>query len=277
MIFNRHLIFILSLLLISGCAPNTEISLAKLNGKWINRLNDYIEIADTTKNNNFIGNNVGTIGKYLQINGDTLSFQDRYTSSEDNFSTKRIDRSDFKINLLTDSILSISPISKLASSLFDKDTIQFTKQELAIDHTIDFDKITFHSTRCYGHCPIYHLEVLKDGTTRLHREEVYKKDENGLYLLDPLSIGYYTGKISKNKLKELKHHIQTCNLDRLTFNEILCCDGSIETIIAEYNGKRKYLVDMFPPRIASNLIGHLYLICEESALKKTDTIFELDN
>ena len=55
-----------------------EVTLVNLSGKWINESNHYMEIVDTTDNRNFIGINVHTIGKHLQIYGDTLSFQEKY-------------------------------------------------------------------------------------------------------------------------------------------------------------------------------------------------------
>lgn len=268
--------FFLLLLFASSCEYHSEISHKKLYGQWINQSNDYLEITDTTTNNNFIGNDASPIGKYLRITGDTLSFQDRYSSSEDNYSTNRINKADFKIILLTDTLLSIVPISTSASKIFEKDTINFTRQQYAIDHSIHFEKITFHTTHCFGHCPIYHLEIEKNGKAQLHKEKIYKKSGRSKYSIDSLNMGYYSGKITNQTLDELNHHIKTCNLEKLVFNGGLCCDGPIITIIIAYNGKKKYLKSMFPPRLASNLINHLYFICDHSDLHRSDAKFELE-
>lgn len=273
---NVKFLTIAFIVAISSCQNNSEINFSKLQGKWINTSNDYMEIRDSITNGNYIGNRVGTIGKYFQIFGDTLSFQDRYTSSEDNYSTKRVDRYNFKINALTDTTISISPITELGNELFKKDSILLVRQEYAIDKSIEFEKIIFHTTYCYGHCPIYHLEVNKDGKTKLYKEKVYKKSNRNSYSVDSINMGHYSGSIPKPNLKKLEHHIQTCNLDNLEFDGQLCCDGSIVTLIIEYNGKRKYLKDMFPPRIAGNLIDHLYRICEEADLTKTNDTFEFE-
>ena len=264
-------------LAISSCQQNSEINFSTLQGKWINESSDYMEIGDSIHNGNFIGNRVGNLGKYFQVIGDTLSFYNSYTSSEDNYSTNRVDGYNFKINALTDTTISISPITELGSRIFKKDSISLIRQDYAIDSSIEFEKITFHTSNCFGPCPIYHLEVNNDGSTKLYKEKVYKKSSKNRYLVDSINIGYYSGVISKPNLTKLAHHIQTCNLDKLEFDGQLCCDGSIVTLIIEYNGKRKYLKDMFPPRIASNLIDHLYHICEDSNLTKVRSTFEFEN
>jgi len=216
------------------------------------------------------------VGKYLQIFDDTLSFQDRQYSSEDNYSKLRVKRRDFQIISLSDSFLTTSPISELAENIFVSDTISFIRQEFAIDQNIRFEKITFHTTSCYGDCSIYHLEIKSNGKIRLHREEVYKQKDRGIYVLDTLNIGYYSGTISKNLLNELEQEIKTINLENLEFKSHLCCDESTKTVIINYNGKRKYFKDMFPPRMTTNIIHLLYRICEGVELQETEIQFELE-
>lgn len=268
------LIFLTTLI---SCRIEDESTFSKLQGKWINKNNDYVEIQDTTSRINYVGNNVGMLGKYLQIINDTLSFQDRYTSSEDGFTKQRNRRTDFKLISVSDSFLRLSPISVSANKIFKTDTLKLIRQDFSVNRDINFDKIIFHTTHCFGHCPIYHLEVIKNGETKLHKEIVYKKKENRIFHVDTMQIGYYTGKISKELLNQLIFSIQTCNLENLNFRGSLCCDGSIKTIIIYYNGNRKYLKDMFPPKIAQNLIDQLYLICEKANLSKTNISFKLEN
>ncbi|MDC3253537.1 DUF6438 domain-containing protein [bacterium] len=267
---------IISLTLLLGCELETASTYSNIKGKWINLDNDYIEINDTTTNNNYIGNNVGDLGKHLQIINDTLSFQDRYTSSEDNYSTQRIDKANFKIISISDSFLQITPTSIKATKYFNNDTIELTKQEYAINTDIEFEKITFHTTSCFGKCPVYHLEVNMLGEAKLQIERIYKKNKTRGHETDTMRAGYYLGNISEDDLKHLKLSIQTCNLDNLKFDGYLCCDGSVKTIIVNYSGKRRYLKDMFPPRIADNLINQLEQIAENNNFTKTDIKFELE-
>lgn len=269
-------LFIIGLTILTSCELETVSTYTAIKGKWINLANDYIEINDTITNNNYIGNSVGAMGKYLRILNDTLSFQDRYTSSEDNYSTQRIDKANFKINSVSDSFLQITPISDFANKYFNYDTIEFIKQDYAINADIEFEKITFHTSSCFGKCPIYHLEVNMLGETKLHIERFYKKKKTRGYEIDTLKEGYYFGVISKDELKQLEFSIKTCNLDNLKFDGHLCCDGFVKTIIVNYSGKKKYLKDMFPPRIVNNLIDQLKQIAEKSNLPKTEIKLEFE-
>lgn len=170
-----EIFILLSIILLSGCNTDINITLSNLSGKWIDQSNGFLEVGDTTSNTNYRGENVGMMGKYLEIRGDTLSFQNRYSSSEDNHSTKRIEKSDFKVISLSKKYLTITPLTESAAKLFKTDTINLTKQQFAVNEHIIFEKIVFHTTHCFGHCPVYHLEVLRDGRTRLHKERIYKK------------------------------------------------------------------------------------------------------
>lgn len=266
-------------ILIVGCQWETESYLSKLEGRWINENSDLLIIRDTTTNNNYVGTKArsrGISGKHLEIIKDTLSFQERYWISKDDHSVRKIDKTDFRINSVSDSFLSITPVSTFANKLFEKDTIELTRQKFAVDNNIKFEKIIFHTTHCFGHCPIYHLEINKNGQARLHKEEIYKEVEKGNFIIDTLNIGYHSGVLSTQLLTELEHHLKTCNLETLECDGPLCCDGSIKTIIVYHNGKRKYLKYMFPPAIVSNLINQLYHICQAADLQKTKIEFTLE-
>jgi hypothetical protein len=243
-------------------------------------MNDCFIIQDTSSkmgNSNYVGHYGNFVDIYLEIYGDTLSFQNRYYSSETNFEKLYVERYDFKILSLSDTFLTVKPISEHSKKLFKhRDTIKLIKQIYAIDTSIHFEKIKFHTTHCYGHCPIYHLEIDSAGNVRLHREMAYNELKNGKYVVDSTSIGYYQGKLDQNTLSELVSAIQTCNLNTLEFDGADCCDGSIQTIIIYYNGRRKRLESMFPPRMASKLIMKLLEICETKDLKKVDEKFQIE-
>ena len=93
---------------------------------------------------------------------------------------------------------------------------------------------------------------------------------------DTASEGYFTGKVSDTTFEKLITAIQTCNLRTLKMNNVLCCDGSIVTIIIYFNGQKEYFKTMFPPTIANELIGTLYNICEHALLVKAINKFEIE-
>ncbi len=281
---SKHIYPLISLfslfLLTNGCSQEKTIKFTDLKGTWINSMNDYFEIQDTSSkfgNSNYVGNIVNAADIYLQLYGDTLSYQNRYYSSETNFEKLYVERYDFKILSLSDTFLIVKPISEHSIKLFEhRDTIKLIKQKYAVDTSIHFEKIKFHTTHCYGHCPVYHLEIDSSGNVRLHKQRVYKEIKKREFVVDSASIGYYQGKLDQNTLGELVSSIQTCNLNTLEFDGADCCDGSIETIIIYYNGKRKFLQSMFPPRMASKLILKLLEICETKDLKKIDEKFQIE-
>lgn len=285
MVFKSRYINLLNclfvlLLLTNGCSNEKNIEFNDLEGTWINSINDYFEIQDTTSkigNSNYVGINGDGDNKYFEFHGDTMSFQNRYYSSETNYEKLYIDKFDFRILNISDTFLTVKPISEKSIKLFQKrDTIKLIKQIYAVDSTIQFESIKFHTTYCYGHCPIYHLEIDSSGNIKLHKEMVYNEIKKRKYQIDSVAIGYYQGKLNNDTLEELIESIQTCNLKTLEFDGATCCDGSIATVIIYFNGKRKFLESMFPPRIANNLIKKLIEICEIKDLEKIDKKFKIE-
>ena len=138
------------------------------------------------------------------------------------------------------------------------------------------EKIIFHTSVCFGNCPIYHLQVNKDKSLLLYKE-LSSSDCHPASAKDSLKSGYYTGVASDSSFNKLTKELQALGLDTLNFNGATCCDGSLKTIIVYYNGKRKLLKSMFPPQSANKLIGTLYEICETSTLQKSAKKFEVEN
>ena len=215
-------------------------------GAWITPQNEFLEIKDTTNkydNSNHLGVKGRDEGMAVFLFGDTLSFQKRYYSSATNYEKLYIDRYDLKILKSNDSVLIVVPASQLSIKFFkDKDTLNFTQQEYALDDEINFEKIIFHTTGCYGSCPTYHLQIEKNKAIKLHIQRAYKR--HSMYEIDSTKIGYYEGVIDEINYQKLELLLKTCNLNTLEFDGANCCDGSITTIIVYYNGKRKYLINV---------------------------------
>lgn len=173
-------------------------------------------------------------GMALFIYGDTLSFQKGYYSSSTNYEKLYADRYDLKIVKSSDTIITVKPVSKLSKQfLQNRSAITFKRQSFAIDTSVKFEKIIFHTTECFGTCPVYHLQVDNSRQVKLNAQVVYKPRSG--YQTDTASQGYFTGQLSDTTFEKLIRAIQTCNLRTLKMNNALCCDGSVSTIIVYFN------------------------------------------
>lgn len=139
-----------------------------------------------------------------------------------------------------------------------------------------FEKIIFHTTSCYGRCPIYHLQLTQDKQIRLHTEDAYRNDKDFSFKRDSSKTGYFTGSIQDSVYKNLVTALSAIDLNNLEFNNAQCCDGTLITVIVYYNGKRKVLRSMFPPAKAQKLIGMLYDICGKSELIRSTQQFSVE-
>jgi hypothetical protein len=139
-----------------------------------------------------------------------------------------------------------------------------------------FEKIIYHTSSCFGTCPVYHLEIKNNKEVRVFAETVYKHPEKMVYEEDFEKEGYFVGKASNLAFKKLDSIVQHIGLDTLKFGDVTCCDGIIYTIIVYYNGERKVFKSMFPPEEARDLIATLNDICKNSSVKHSSKDFVLE-
>lgn len=132
-----------------------------------------------------------------------------------------------------------------------------------------FKKIIFHTSMCFGKCPVYHLQVEKNKQVKLYAEHVYTKDTMGKVVEDSSKIGYFKGKVDNGLYNALVAELQKINLDSLQLNGPTCCDGSVISMIIYYGSKRKSGQSMFPPEELRPLIGILTQICQSPDLKRS--------
>jgi hypothetical protein len=251
--------------------------LDKLKGTWISKNNDLIVISDTankTDNSNLLCTANKDEGFYLYLVNNILSFQKQYYSSATNYNKLYTDKYDFQILKLTEKTLVVKPISKFASKFYNyKKQLQFTKQKFNIDTTIKFKKIVYHTTHCFGTCPMINLEINEDGSFYFNAE--FQKEYTYMQI-DSLKTGRFNGRLDSEQLSELITILQTSNLKTLTFPERTGADGPTTTLIIYYNNRRKYLKSMFPPTIAEKIIEYLYLVTEKAKYERTDDIREIE-
>jgi len=251
--------------------------LDKLKGTWVSNSNDVMVINDTINkysNSNMLCTSERDEGRAFYLFGDTLSFQQRYYSSETNYKKLYVFRYDLLIIGKTDSSLTVRPISKLSMKFFNNRTdLKFIKQEYNKDKTIIFEKIIYHTTFCFGSCPTIDLEI--DNDKYIYLSGKFHEGDSE-YKIDSLKSGQFKGKLTERLYNELIAILQTTNLRTLEFPEKIGEDAPVTTLIIYFNGQRKYFKSMFPPTIADRLIKFLYVINQRTELTRTNEIRTLE-
>ena len=245
----------------------------KYKGTWISDSQDVMIINDTIKafnvSNKLCDGNRRIEGGF-QLLGDTLRFLYYYSTTD--FNQSYIDSYDLIVSELTDTSITITPSSDLSAKFLNERTnIKFIKQEFNRDKSIVFEKIIYHSSKCYWNCPIIDLEITSDKNIYF-AGRFYK----GIYGFDHAKSGHFTGMLSDSLYNELIDILQTCNLRTLTFPSRSGADAPIVTLIIYYNGQKKCLYSMFPPAITDRLIDFLHHINERVSLTRTNEIMVLE-
>lgn len=142
---------------------------------------------------------------------------------------------------------------------------------------LNFEKIIFHTSLCFGSCNVYHLEINNENKVKLYAEHVYKSPDDFSFKEDTAKIGYFNGIANDTSFNKLVKELQTIDIETLEFDGTTFCDGSVITIIVYYDKKRKFLQSMTPPSKADNLIPILTEICEKSKLQKVNEGFKIEN
>lgn len=152
---------------------------------------------------------------------------------------------------------------------------QQTNQNLS-EKTTPFEKLIFHTSSCFGTCPVLHLELNADKNFKLYAEGVYFQNTGFPLQPDSSKMGYFTGVVADTLFTSIINEYNKIGMDTLTFNNVECCDASIITIIAYYKGKRKYLRSMFPPPATRDFISRLYDVCEKNKMTKSNKKFKIE-
>ncbi len=142
--------------------------------------------------------------------------------------------------------------------------------------TARFEKIIFHTSSCSGRCDVQHLEIDYNKKIRVFNERIYSK-KNGVSEVDYSKMGYFTGMASDTTFNKLLKEFDNIKIDTLTFDGVTCCDGIIFTVIVYYDGKKKILQSMDPPKTAINFLNTLGQIASAENLTRTVTQFEIEN
>jgi hypothetical protein len=171
--------------------------------------------------------------------------------------------------------MEVEPVSSFSKDFFKgKDKLTFKRQEFTIDTSLHIEKIVFHTTRCFGTCGTYHLEIDNNASFKLHAEFIHS-DYN--WQGDTLRHGYYKGKVPYTTYNAIIKALQTCNLPTLRMTNQECCDASLLTIIVYFNGgQRRYFKTMFYPVIAREMVRLLREFSREAIYYGTKTKEKID-
>ncbi|GEM_PF-3459926 len=134
-----------------------------------------------------------------------------------------------------------------------------------------FEKIIFHSSRCFGTCPRIDLEIDSNQNVYVSREFFKTKGETEIEY-----SGQFRGSLEHNDYKKLITLLGAANLHNLNFPNVTCCDAPIITIIVYFNGQRKYFKSMTPPNDAQELVTFLKTIGTDKSYNITCILKSLE-
>ena len=155
------------------------------------------------------------------------------------------------------------------------ESADFSINDQIQDSLFNFSKLIFHTSTCFGSCPIIHMEISSDKSIKYSGN--YFKDED-FNEIDSARSGNFKGQLADEIYDELYDLIIQSKITELESgqNQILCCDGAIKTIILYHNGLRKYYQFMFEPKKISELISFLYTMDQKVDLTEVDEKFSFE-
>lgn len=175
-------------------------------------------------------------------------------------------RYNFDLLKSNDDSFIIRPKSKKAISYFERrDSIVFKPNYLLIDRSVRLNKIVFHSSRCYGLCPDYSLEIDSIGnlktTNRGSAEQPISPAKN------------YIGKLSADEFARLQRLIASAQIRTLRWAPRMCCDGPIKTLIIYSNVPKIHVTAMWTPVVSWDLVNFLNSQFKHRSLVETENQF----
>ena len=194
----KNLLMVLVLCFTMTITAQSKDSLLLTKTEWVNKNLDYLRFF---KDSVIYNLNETKQALLFDIKNKKLSFKVKYFVGGSDFKTEEFN---FKIKQLYKNKLVLIPIDKveeLKAKNFNRlDFNPFIKEKQFIFYNrgvllskIDFKKITFHASTCFGKCPSLSVEINNDGSV-FYQGRIYTKK----------LTGNFTGSLSKSKLYELK-------------------------------------------------------------------------
>lgn len=160
-----------------------------------------------------------------------------------------------KLNLITFSLLSL---------LFF-----YGQSESCNKNNVDFEKLTYHSSPCFGMCPEIAMNIYENRTVELSITKFKSKGARD-------SVLHYKGTITKNEHDTLITYLKEIDWKTIEFPKEMCCDAPIKSLILNYNGETKKFRAMFPPESTNKLFQYLYDLAVNNKLPETTEKLEFE-
>ncbi len=270
----KNILFTLTLLTTLTVRAQSKASTNDLLTKteWINKDLDYLRFDDGSVIYNFDNKKQKV---FFNLEYKKLSFKVNYSVGGE-FKTEEFE---FKIKELKKNKLVIVPIlekekrkkgeyRKLDYNLFSKEKQYVFYNRESLLSKVNFKKITFHSSTCFGTCPSMSVQIDVDGTVYYKGKEYADKKGN------------YKGELSKNDIYQLKKILNRSQLRNVDKNW---------KQISKHNDTPKYtyIVELFDGEtieintndqhpILDKLSNYLLNIKEKVELKKVEEKHKFD-
>lgn len=236
--------------------------------EWANKKLDYINFSDNTLTYNIAGEKHTML---YDVKKRTFSVMERYMESG---VIAREEKLTFKIKYLTKDKLVIVPVLKKEE--IDKKKFKrlnhkpfYTKKQFVFQNRqnlfspVNYKKITFHGSTCFGTCPSFTVEINRDGQV-YYQGRIYTKE----------FTGDFEGQLSmKERVKFIKilNRTQLATIDRNWVQSTRVTDKPRYNYIVELKNGEKIEVntnDQHP--LLNKLSDYLLAIPEKLKLKKAE-------
>lgn len=187
---------IFALVFVSAFSQSRSDSLLLTKTEWVTKDLNYLRFFKDSVVYNFDNNKSELL---FDLKNKKLTLKVEYRVGGRDLRTEEVD---FKIKQLQPNKLVIEPIvanteAKKAMAKLNPDPLLKDKQYVFYNRgqliaPVDFKKITFHASTCFGTCPSMSVEVNRDGTV-YYQGRIYTKE----------FTGNFEGKLSQGEMVEL--------------------------------------------------------------------------
>jgi hypothetical protein len=153
--------------------------------------------------------------------------------------------------------------TNLVTGAGSQQQLVFKGQEKVRTDTIRFERLLWHTTTCYGHCPQISLSINKNKQINFIGGKYADKQ------------GYFKGKLTNTLYDELLEILRFIDLDKWTENDYNNEDAQKFTLEIYYNGKMKRISSILLPLVAEKLHFYLNRLPTKIELFEVKTKFEV--